>query len=59
MRKTSCRKKLTLRRETVQRLESRDLRDALGATETDSVPSCIDGCPTVFTCGPQEAIKAV
>lgn len=54
MRKKSCRK-LALHRETLRRLETPELRDALGAleAETDSVPSCIDGCPTVFTCEPE------
>lgn len=44
------RKNLSLHRETLSRLSSEDLREIRGREETDSAPSCIDGCPTVFTC---------
>lgn len=58
MKKT--RRKLELHRETLQRLTHGELGGIHGGKvatgDLCSVPSCIDGCPTVFTC-PTETIE--
>ena len=60
MRKT--RKKLTLHRETLRRMAQEDLSGIRGGEDATgdlcSVPSCIDGCPTVFTC-PVETVEEI
>lgn len=51
------RRKLTLNRETLHRLTHDELTGIQGgAVATGDLctnPSCIDGCPTVFTCPPE------
>ena len=48
------RKVLSLHRETLSRLNPEVLGGVHGGSDpiTDSIPSCIDGCPTAFTCRP-------